>query len=56
MKREERKNACCGTCLYYNGIVGDGCQYCDRREIFVEDTDYCIRYQYCDKSEFEEVE
>ena len=42
---------CCATCFWYNGIIGDGYQFCDTREIEVKDTDYCWRYKFLDKSE-----
>ena len=41
----------CGNCLYYNGCMGDGLQFCDELEIFRMDLDLsCNRYKYADKS------
>lgn len=44
---------CCGTCYWYNGIIGDGIQFCDDKEVEVRDTDWCYRYRFCDKSVME---
>lgn len=35
---------CCGTCLYFNGEIGDNKQFCDEREIDVCDNGYCARH------------
>lgn len=36
----------CGTCLYYNGEVGDGMQFCDDKEIDVSDEcPACFRWK-----------
>lgn len=35
----------CGTCLYFNGEVGDGIQFCDEKEINVSEHRWCIRYK-----------
>lgn len=35
---------CCGNCFYFNGEKGDVMQFCDEKEIFVRETDMCIRY------------
>ena len=38
------KNRCCGTCLYFNGEIGDGEQFCDEREAYVHENGYCSWY------------
>lgn len=35
---------CCGKCFYFNGEKGDGIQFCDEKEIFVNERSYCYRY------------
>lgn len=35
----------CGICLYFNGSVGDGKQFCDEKEMYVSENDCCIRYR-----------
>ena len=44
----------CMSCKWYNGIQGDGEQFCDELEIYVHDSDCaCNRYRYEDKKEWE---
>lgn len=44
----------CVNCRYYNGIKGDGIQFCDELEINRNENDSaCNRYEYIDKSELE---
>lgn len=31
---------CCGNCFYFNGVM----QFCDEKEIFVNERSYCYRY------------
>lgn len=38
---------CCGTCLFFNGEIGDGEQFCDELECDTHETRWCNRYQ-CD--------
>lgn len=39
------KRACCGTCYWYGGKVGDGYQFCDELETDVSEQWYCKRYK-----------
>lgn len=34
-------NHCCGTCLYFNGDITDGEQFCDELETCVHAIDFC---------------
>lgn len=36
---------CCAKCIYYNGEVGDGTQFCDDKEVYVSEHSYCARYR-----------
>lgn len=38
---------CCGTCVFFNGEIGDGEQFCDELECDTHETRWCNRYQ-CD--------
>lgn len=42
---EKSENQCCGSCLYFNGEIGDGVQFCDDKETDVQEGGYCFRYQ-----------
>lgn len=35
---------CCGNCMYFNGEIGDGEQFCDERETHVHEEGYCYRH------------
>ncbi len=35
---------CCGNCMYFNGDIGDGDQFCDERETYVHEEGYCYRH------------
>ena len=37
---EIRKHKC-NNCFYYNGEPGDGEQFCDSKEIYVPENNYC---------------
>ena len=41
----------CGTCLYFNGEVGDGIQFCDEKEINVSEHRWCVRYRSKDNGQ-----
>lgn len=38
---------CCGTCVFFNGEIGDGEQFCDELECDTHEARWCNRYQ-CD--------
>ena len=42
----------CSNCFYFNGEEGDNIQFCDERECFVHEDDYCGKWM--EKSFFEE--
>lgn len=42
---------CCGTCLFFNGEIGDGEQLCDELECDTHETKWCNRYR-CDEMKF----
>lgn len=35
----------CGNCLWFNGEVGDGTQFCDDKEVYVSENGWCVRYR-----------
>lgn len=39
------ENCRCGTCLWFNGEVGDGMQFCDEKEMYVNENNCCIKYR-----------
>lgn len=41
----EDDKRCCGTCQYYNGEIGDGEQFCDELESYVQETWCCNKYR-----------
>ena len=45
---ENTFSVCCGTCLFFNGEIGDGEQFCDELECDTHETRWCNRYQ-CDE-------
>lgn len=42
-------NKKCSNCLYFNGEEGDGIQFCDEKEIYVSENNYCLKWKekYC---------
>lgn len=42
-------NKCCGTCLYFCGEVGEGEQFCDEKEIYVSEKNWCCKYKSKDE-------
>ena len=44
-KALERIKKCCGTCLYFCGEVGDEEQFCDEKEIYVSEKNWCCKYK-----------
>lgn len=45
------ENCKCGTCLWFNGEVGDVTQFCDEKEMYVNENDCRIKYR--EKSVFD---
>ena len=39
------KEKCCWNCIFFNGEVGDGIQFCDEKESDVSEKSYCYRYR-----------
>lgn len=39
---EERK--CCGKCRWFDGEMGDGTQFCDALETYVNSDDFCCNH------------
>lgn len=39
---------CCGMCLFFNGEIGDGEQFCDELQCDTDETRWCNRYK-CDE-------
>lgn len=39
------ENCKCGTCLWFNGEVGDKMQFCDEKEMYVNENNCCIKYR-----------
>lgn len=35
----------CGNCFWYNGDFGDGVQFCDYMEYYVNENNYCIHFK-----------
>lgn len=38
-------NCKCGNCIWFNGEVGDGTQFCDDKEVYVSENGWCVRYR-----------
>ena len=43
MKQENKQ--CCSGCIFYNGEIGDGKQFCDYKEVFVSEHSWCAQYR-----------
>ena len=41
----EENRQCCGTCVFYNGEIGDGTQFCDEKEVYVSECNWCVRFR-----------
>ena len=41
---------CCGTCISFNGQVGDNIQFCDVLEEYISESSYC--YEHRTKDEY----
>lgn len=42
---EYTNEQCCGNCVFYNGERGDGTQFCDDKEIYVAEHNWCVRFR-----------
>lgn len=41
----EENRQCCGRCVFFNGEIGDGTQFCDEKEVYVSECNWCVRYR-----------